>query len=104
MVATWPLALLPLLLAAAPLRAQSEAELKRYFEGKRVTLKIAMPGTEEGVDLYPGTGRPLDYPRYAERLKDHGTAIRAGDDAMITRIRVKSKHIEFHSTAAATAR
>jgi hypothetical protein len=95
MVATWRLALLPLLLAAAPLRAQSEAELKRYFEGKRVTLKIAMPGTEEGVDIYPGTGRPLDYPRYAGRLKDHGTAIRAGDDAMITKIRVKSKHIEF---------
>jgi hypothetical protein len=95
MVATWRLALLPLVLAAAPLGAQSEAQLKHYFEGKRVTLKIAMPGTEEGVDIYPGTGRPLDYPRYAERLKDHGTAIRAGDDAMITKIRVKSKHIEF---------
>jgi hypothetical protein len=85
----------PLVLAAAPLRAQSEAELKHHFEGKRVTLKIAMPGTEEGVDIYPGTGQPLDYPRYADRLKDHGTAIRAGDDAMITKIRVKSKHIEF---------
>jgi hypothetical protein len=87
--------LLPLLMLAAPLSAQSENELKRYFEGKRVTLKIAMPGTEEGVDVYPGTDRPLDYPRYANRLKDHGTAIRAGDGAMITKIRVKSKHIEF---------
>jgi hypothetical protein len=86
---------MPLAIAAAPLRAQSEAELRQYFEGKRVTLKIAMPGTEEGVDIYPGTDRPLDYPRYADRLKDHGTAIRAGDDAMITKIRVKSKHIEF---------
>ena len=95
MVATWRFALLPLLLAAAPLRAQSEAQLKHHFEGKRVTLKIAMPGTEEGVDIYPGTGRPLDYPRYADRLKDHGTAIRAGQDAMITKIRVKSKHVEF---------
>ena len=95
MVAIWRLALLPLVLAAAPLRAQSEAQLKQYFEGKRVTLKIAMPGAEQGVDIYPGTGRPLDYPRYADRLKDHGTAIRSGDDAMITKIRVKSKHIEF---------
>jgi hypothetical protein len=95
MVAIWRLALLPLVLAAAPLRAQSEVQLRQYFEGKRVTLKIAMPGTEEGVDIYPGTGRPLDYPRYADRLKDHGTAIRSGDDAMITKIRVKSKHIEF---------
>ena len=95
MVATWRLALVPLVLAAAPLWAQSEAQLRQYFEGKRVTLKIAMPGTEEGVDIYPGTDRPLDYPRYADRLKDHGTAIRTGDDAMITKIRVKSKHIEF---------
>ena len=96
MVATWRLTLLPLVLAAAPLQAQSEVQLRQYFEGKRVTLKIAMPGTEEGVDIYPGTDRPLDYPRYADRLKDHGTAIRAGQDAMITKIRVKTKHIEFH--------
>lgn len=95
MIASWRMALLALAVTAAPLSAQSEAELKQYFEGKRVTLKIAMPGTEEGVDIYPGTDRPLDYPRYASRLKDHGTAIRAGDDAMITKIRVKSKHIEF---------
>jgi hypothetical protein len=95
MVATWRLALLMLLLAAAPLWAQSEDELSRYFEGRRVTVKIAMPGTEEGVDIYPGTDRPLDYPRYADRLKGNGTAIAAGDDAMITKIRVKSKHIEF---------
>lgn len=87
--------LLLLLLAAAPLAAQTEADLKRYFEGKRVTVKIDMPGTEQGVDIYPGTDRPLDFPRYASRLKDHGTAIQAGDDAMITKIRVKSSHIEF---------
>ncbi|MBA3892592.1 MAG: hypothetical protein H0X69_02705 [Gemmatimonadales bacterium] len=89
------LTLVSLAVVAAPLPAQSEAELRQYFEGKRVTLKMAMPGTEEGVDVYPGTDRPLDYPRYANRLKDHGTAIRAGDDAMITKIRVKSKHVEF---------
>jgi hypothetical protein len=79
----------------APLAAQTEADLKRHFEGKRVTLKIDMPGTEQGVDIYPGTERPLDYSRYAARLKEHGTAIQAGDNAMITRIRVKSSHIEF---------
>jgi hypothetical protein len=96
MVATWRLALLPLLLAAVPLSAQSETDLRRHFEGRRVTLKIAMPGTEEGVDIHPDRDRPLDHPRYAARLKDNGTAIRAGDDAMITKIRVKTRHIEFH--------
>lgn len=91
----WPLVPLALAMAAAPVQAQSEAALRETLEGNRVTLRIAMPGTEDGVDIYPGDPRPLDYPRYADRLKDHGTAIRAGETAMITRIRVKSKHIEF---------
>jgi hypothetical protein len=91
------LTLAPILLAvlAPPLGAQAEVDLKRYFEGRRVTVRIDMPGTEQGVDIYPGTERPLDYPRYAGRLKEHGIAIQAGDDAMITKIRVKSSHIEF---------
>ncbi len=54
-----------------------------------------MPGTEGGVDVYPADSRPLDYPSYADRLKDFGTAIRAGETAMVTKIRVKSKHVEF---------
>jgi hypothetical protein len=89
--------LLPVLVAAltSPLAAQSEAALKEYFEGTTVTPKLALPGTEDGVDIYPGTTRPLDYPRYADRLKDYGTAIRAGEPVTVTKIRVKSKHIEF---------
>ena len=91
----WHLIVVTSLLTAGPLAAQSEAALKEHFEGRSVTLKIAMPGTESGVDVYPADPRPLDYPRYADRLKDNGTAIRAGESAMVTKIRVKSKHIEF---------
>jgi hypothetical protein len=80
---------------ALPVAAQSEAVLRDYFEGRSVTLKQPMPGTEEGVDIFPGTSRPLDYPRYAKRLKEHGTSIRSGESAIITKIKVKSKHIEF---------
>lgn len=80
----------------APLvAAQSEVDLKQFFEGRTVTTKLAMPGTEDGVDIYPGTPRPLDYPKYADRLKDNGTAIRAGQPVIVTKIRVKQKHIEF---------
>jgi hypothetical protein len=88
---------LPVLVAAptSPLAAQSEAALKEYFEGTTVTPKLALPGTEDGVDIYPGTARPLDYPRYADRLKDYGTAIKPGEPVTVTKIRVKSKHIEF---------
>lgn len=83
------------LLVPAMLPAQSEAALRRYFEGRTVTLRLDMPGTDEGVDLHPGTGQPLDYPRYAARLKEYGTAIRSGESAMITKIKVKEKLIEF---------
>ena len=55
--------------------AQSEAALKEYFEGRTVKLKLAMPGTEDGVDIYPAV-QPLDYPRHAGRLKNYGTALR----------------------------
>jgi hypothetical protein len=89
--------LVPVLLAALTgrLAAQSEAALREYFEGKAVTSRLALPGTEDGVDIYPGTARPLDYPRYASRLKNYGTAIRSGEPVTVTKIRVKSKHIEF---------
>jgi hypothetical protein len=49
------MALLALVLAGSRLEAQSEARLKEYFEGKTVTLKLAIPGTEAGVDVSPGT-------------------------------------------------
>src|SRR3954447_3907294 len=84
-----------LVLLPTGLRAQSEAALKSYFEGRSVTLKLAMPGTESGVDIYPADPKPLDYPRYAERLKNNGTAIKAGERAVVTKIQVKGAHIEF---------
>lgn len=84
-----------LLLAAAPLAAQSEVALREYFEGRLVAPKLALPGTEDGVDVYPGSPRPLDYARYASRLKQYGTAIRAGELVIVTKIKLKSKHIEF---------
>jgi hypothetical protein len=84
-----------LIVAAPPLTAQSEPALREYFEGRTVTVKQAMPGTEEGVDVYPGTAKPLDYPKYASRLKQHGTALRSGQSAIVTKVKVKSKHIEF---------
>jgi hypothetical protein len=92
---TRQLLLLALLLLPAAAHGQTEAELKSYFEGRTVKLRIAMPGTESGVDVYPGTDKPLDFPRHAGRLKDNGTALRSGDEALVTKIKVKSKLIEF---------
>jgi hypothetical protein len=90
-------ALLTLLLLIAPTVAagQSEAVLREHFEGRTVRVKIAMPGTEDGVDVYPGTAKPLDFPRHASRLKANGTALRAGDEALVTKVKLKGKLIEF---------
>ena len=91
----WLAPAVALLMGALPLAAQSEPVLREYFEGKTVTVKQAMPGTEEGVDIYPGTAKPLDYPKYAGRLKKYGTALRSGESALVTKVKVKAKHIEF---------
>ena len=91
----WLAPVTALVVGALPLAAQSEAALREYFEGRTVTVKQAMPGTEEGVDIYPGTDKPLNYPRYAGRLKQHGTALRSGESALVTKVKVKSKHIEL---------
>jgi hypothetical protein len=89
------LVLVSLLVSPLAAHAQSEGALKEYFEGRTVKLKLAMPGTEDGVDVYPGTAKPLDFPRHADRLKDYGTALRAGDQALVTKLKVKAKLIEF---------
>lgn len=80
---------------ASPLAAQDEAALRSYFEGKTVVAKLAMPAAEAGVDVYPGAAPPVDYPEHAKRLKKYGVAIQAGQPALVTKIRVKGKLIEF---------
>ena len=89
------LVLVSLLMPPLAAHAQSEAVLKEYFEGRTVKLKLAMPGAEDGVDVYPGTSKPLDFPRHAARLKNYGTALRPGDQALVTKLKVKAKLIEF---------
>ena len=89
------LAVIGLLAAASRGTAQTEESLRRYFEGKSVVVKLEMPGTEEGIDVWPGTSQPVDFPRVARRLKEYGTSIRRGQEMLITKIRVKKDLIEF---------
>jgi hypothetical protein len=80
---------------AAPAAAQNEDALRAFFEGKRVTVKIDMPGTSDGVDVRVDTTRAIDFKQYGERLKSYGTSIRAGDSAVVTLVKVKKDLIEF---------
>lgn len=84
-----------MLVGATSVAAQSEAELKRYFEGRQVVLRIDMPATKDGVNVYPEREQSFNYSQYAQRLKDYGASLRRGDVAMITKIKVKDNHIEF---------
>jgi hypothetical protein len=88
-------AMTAVLTLAAPAAAQNETALKAYFEGKRVTLRIDMPGTSGGVDVEADASRAVDYERYGDDLKRYGTAIRAGDSVSVTLVKVKKDLIEF---------
>src|SRR5258705_6824449 len=81
--------------AVISVSAQSESDLKQYFEGRNVTLKLDMPATKDGVNVYPEREQPLNYSEYANRLKRHGISIRRSDIIMITKVKVKDKHIEL---------
>lgn len=75
--------------------AQSEVDLKRFFEGRRVEVKIDMPATKDGIDVYATRDQPINFGRYSDLLKSYGVSVREGDRIMITKIKVKKKHIEF---------
>jgi len=85
-----------LMLPAPPALAQNEAILRQAFEGKVVTVKIEMPATSRGVDVYPLDQMPVNFRDVAQRLKDNSTALKIGQQVMVTKVVVKSNsHIEF---------
>lgn len=86
---------LTLLLFSTAALAQTETELREYFEGKTVIVKIDMPATHQGVDIYPERPKLLDFESYSRRLKSFGTSLRSGDSALVTKVRVKDRNIEF---------
>jgi hypothetical protein len=75
--------------------AQNEAALRQAFEGRTVAVKIDMPATSQGVNVYPLDGMPVDFREVAQRLKDNGTALKMGASVMVTKVVVKKDHIEF---------
>ncbi len=83
-------------LGARPLVAQSEEVLRAAFEGKIVTVKLDMPATNRGVDVFPQQTMPVNFREVANRIKDNGVALKMGQQVMITKIVVKrDSHIEF---------
>jgi hypothetical protein len=83
------------LVMALPAAAQNEAALKSAFEGRRVTVRIDMPGTSDGIDVRMDSHQTIDLPSYRDDLKRHGIAIHAGEPTLVTLVKVKKDLIEF---------
>ncbi|MBV9224767.1 MAG: hypothetical protein JOY85_12100 [Acidobacteriaceae bacterium] len=81
--------------AVCQLVGQSPEALSGFFESKQVIVKLDMPGTQQGVDIYPQRTQALDLKSYSNRMKKFGTALRNGDSVMVTKIKVKDNNIEF---------
>jgi hypothetical protein len=90
-----PTILAVLLMSSICASAQANNNLGQFFEGKQVTLKIDMPGSQQGIDIYPQKEKPLDAKVYGKRLKRFPVSIRSGDTVVVTTVKVKDKLIEF---------
>ncbi|MFB3902583.1 MAG: hypothetical protein ACE15E_03965 [Acidobacteriota bacterium] len=77
------------------LQGQSQADLKEYFEGKQVAVKIDMPGDKSGIDLRMDDPRLIDFAEVGRRIKRYGVSIRRGDEVMVTLVKVNKRNIEF---------
>jgi hypothetical protein len=86
-----------LVATAVPVLAQGpgEPELKDFFEGKSVRVRIDMPASSQGIDVFPDARRAINFDEYSARVKASGIAIRTGDAVLVTKVRVKDKLIEF---------
>lgn len=83
-------------LLAVPLVAGTNyTYLKDVFEGRRVTVRIDMPATSDGVNVHVDSRRGLDVNEYRNNLRRYGVAIREGESVMVTLVKVKSDLIEF---------
>jgi hypothetical protein len=92
----YAIALLAFCLLADRASAQNESLLRQAFEGKVVTVKIDMPATSKGVDVYPLDPMAVDFREVAQRLKDNSTSLRIGQQVMVTKVLVKkNSHVEF---------
>ncbi|MEZ4763647.1 MAG: hypothetical protein R3C26_10770 [Calditrichia bacterium] len=60
-----------------------------------VEVRIDMPATQEGIDVHPRSEKPVDFDDYSARIKKHGVALFVGDQIMITKVKLKGKHLEF---------
>lgn len=75
--------------------AQNEEALRGALMGKYVTLKIDMPASHKGVDLRFDREDSFNVSEHASRIREFDVAIREGERAQVTHIKLKDDMIEF---------
>jgi hypothetical protein len=84
-----------LLLATSASFAQTRSDLEQFFEGRKIKVKVDMPATKDGLDIYPEQLPATNLIVYDNRIKRFGIAVREGQSVLITKIKVKKDLIEF---------
>ena len=91
----WPALGLVVLLGSGAAAGADERALKSAFEGHEVELLLDLPATTKGLDFYPTQRARYDMGKHQARLMSDGIGVREGSIALVTKIKVKGKHIEF---------
>jgi hypothetical protein len=73
-----------------------EETLRRFFEGRTVTVLVDMPATSKGIDIELGKVEPIDPSKVGDRINENGVSIRSGARVPITKVNLKDDIIEFH--------
>lgn len=88
-----------LLACAGHASAQPKAAvsaLEKDLLGREARSRVDMPATAAGIDLHLQREPEVDGDLLSRRLKEYGVAIRKGQTALITKIKVNKKNIELH--------
>lgn len=80
---------------AAAVGGQTPSALEQHFQGRRVTVLVDMPGDDSGVDVYVREAAAGRADEHETRLAKYGVALRRGQAAAVTLVKVKGDHIEF---------
>jgi hypothetical protein len=89
------LGLFALAASAQNAREQAQATLIKAFIQKNVVVKVDMPAVNKGVEVLADKQNSTDAGKNRKRLAAFGTAIRSGDTAMVTNIRVTKDEISL---------
>jgi hypothetical protein len=77
------------------LAAQTPTALEQHFNGRRVKVLLDMPGDDSGVDVRARETPSVSADLIAAHVLKYGAALRRGQIASVTLVKIKGDHIEF---------